>query len=161
MRATGPTGPAEAARAAGPAEAARAAGPAAAAGRTRPAGRPLLARLLVLFLLAGLVPLLGAPGVARAASSCSGRPAKTVGFSTGELRVYKSRAHVCAVTVAKKPGKRRTMSVTLQARGGRAVSDKGKYTKMAGPVTVNALNRCVRATGAIGKKSASTGWILC
>lgn len=150
-----PTGPAEAAGAAGPPAAA---GP---AGRIGPGGRPLLARLLVLFLLAGLVPLLGAPGVARAASGCSGRPAKTVEFSTGELRVYKSRAHVCAVTVAKKPGKRRTMSVTLQARGGRAVSDKGKYTKMAGPVTVNALNRCVRATGAIGKKSASTGWILC
>nr|WP_257895039.1 hypothetical protein [Streptomyces anulatus] len=158
MRPTGPTGPAAVA------EAARAAGPSAAggpAGRTRPGGRPLLARLLVLFLLAGLVPLLGAPGVARAASGCSGRPAKTVEFATGELRVYKSRAHACAVTVAKKPGKRRTMSVTLQARGGRVVSDKGKYTKMAGPVTVNALNRCVRATGAIGKKSASTGWILC
>nr|WP_257138933.1 hypothetical protein [Streptomyces sp. rh34] len=149
MRPTGPTGPAEAAGPAGP------------AGLARPGGRPLLARLLVLFLLAGLVPLLGAPGVARAASGCSGRPAKTVGFSTGEVRVYKSRAHVCAVTVAKKPGKRRTMSVTLQARGGRAVTDKGAYTKMAGPVTVNALNRCVRASGAIGKKSASTGWILC
>ncbi|WP_443032239.1 hypothetical protein [Streptomyces sp. CA-278952] len=132
-----------------------------AAGSTGPAGRPLLVRLLVLLLLAGLVPLLGAPGVARAASGCSGRPAKTVEFSTGELRVYKSRAQACAVTVAKKPGKRRTMSVTLQARGGRAVTDKGSYTKMAGPVTVNALNRCVRATGAIGRKSASTGWILC
>lgn len=118
-------------------------------------------RLLVLLLLVGLVPLLGAPGVARAASGCSGRPAKTVEFSTGELRVYKSRAQACAVTVAKKPGKRRTMSVTLQARGGRAVTDKGKYTKMAGPVTVSALNRCVRATGAIGRRSASTGWILC
>lgn len=118
-------------------------------------------RLLVLSLLAGLVPLLGAPATAQAATACTGRPAKTVGFSTGELRVYKSRAHVCAVTVAKKPGKRRTMSVTLQARGGRAVSDKGSYTKRAGPVTVNALNRCVRATGAIGGKTASTGWILC
>ncbi|MEU9932968.1 hypothetical protein OH828_25710 [Streptomyces anulatus] len=121
----------------------------------------MLVRFLVLLLLAGLVPLLGAPGVARAASGCSGRPAKTVEFSTGELRVYKSRAQACAVTIAKKPGKRRTMSVTLQARGGRAVTDKGSYTKMAGPVTVSALNRCVRATGAIGKKSASTGWILC
>lgn len=146
MRPTGSTGPA------------RWPGP---PGPTGPAGRPLLVRLLVLLLLAGLVPLLGAPDVARAASGCSGRPAKTVEFSTGELRVYKSRAQACAVTVAKKPGKRRTMSVTLQARGGRAVIDKGSYTKMAGPVTVSALNRCVRATGAIGKKSASTGWILC
>ncbi|MFE9699586.1 hypothetical protein [Streptomyces sp. NPDC006270] len=121
----------------------------------------MLVRLLVLPLVAGLLPLLGAPGAAQAAAACSGRPAKTVGFTTGELRVYKSRAHVCAVTVAKKPGKRRTMSVTLQARGGRAVYDKGSYTRLAGPVTVNALNRCVRATGAIGGKSASTGWILC
>ncbi|MFE1482599.1 hypothetical protein ACFW80_17105 [Streptomyces fimicarius] len=123
--------------------------------------RSMPVRLLVLPLMLGLVPLLGAPGTAQAASVCTGRPAKTVGFSTGELRVYKSRAHVCAVTVAKKPGKRRTMSVTLQPRGGRTVSDKGSYTKMAGPVTVNALNRCVRATGGIGKKSVSTGWILC
>ncbi|QRV59142.1 hypothetical protein I6J40_23680 [Streptomyces californicus] len=132
--------------------------------RSRPTGsrrRRLVVRLLVLPLLAGLVPLLAAPGAAHAAAGCSGRPAKTVEFSTGELRVYKSRSQACAVTVAKKPGKRRTMSVTLQARGGRAVTDKGAYTKMAGPVTVSALNRCVRATGAIGKKSASTGWILC
>ncbi|MFD4016433.1 hypothetical protein [Streptomyces sindenensis] len=139
------------------------AGAAGPAGAVKPIRRRrlLLVGLLVLPLLGGLFPLLAAPGTARAASGCSGRPAKTVGFSTGELRVYKSRAHACAVTVAKKPGKRRTMSVTLQARGGRAVSDKGSYTKMAGPVTVNALNRCVRATGAIGKKSVSTGWILC
>ncbi|MFD4028127.1 hypothetical protein ACFWRV_32140 [Streptomyces sp. NPDC058576] len=136
-------------------------GPEKAAGPGGPRRRPLLVGLLVLPLLVGLVPLLAAPGTAQAASGCSGRPAKTVGFSTGELRVYKSRAHVCAVTVAKKPGKRRTMSVALQARGGRAVSDKGSYTKMAGPVTVNALNRCVRATGAIGRKSVATGWILC
>ncbi|MFF5773783.1 hypothetical protein ACFY8V_24465 [Streptomyces californicus] len=121
----------------------------------------MVVRVLVLPLLAGLVPLLAAPGAAHAAAGCSGRPAKTVEFSTGELRVYKSRSQACAVTVAKKPGKRRTMSVTLQARGGRAVTDRGAYTKMAGPVTVSALNRCVRATGAIGKKSASTGWILC
>ncbi|MFJ2024185.1 hypothetical protein ACIODW_10320 [Streptomyces sp. NPDC087897] len=123
--------------------------------------RRLLVRLLVLPLLTGLVPLLAVPGTAHAAGGCSGRPAKTVAFSTGELRVYKSRGLACAVTVAKKPGKRRTMSVTLQARGGHAVTDKGAYTKMAGPVTVSALNRCVRASGAIGKKSASTGWILC
>ncbi|MEU0620103.1 hypothetical protein ABZ329_04445 [Streptomyces rubiginosohelvolus] len=147
----------------------RTAGPVGPDGAAGPDGavRPLRRRrlplvgLLVLPLLGGLVPVLAAPGTVQAASACSGRPAKTVEFSTGELRVYKTRAHACAVTVAKKPGKRRTMSVTLQARGGRAVSDKGSYTKMAGPVTVNALNRCVRATGGIGKKSVSTGWILC
>ncbi|MGA6169968.1 hypothetical protein ACPEIF_06860 [Streptomyces sp. NPDC012600] len=124
--------------------------------------RLLLARLLFLPLLAGLGLVLGAPATAAGvASVCSGRPAKTVPFATGELRVYKSRAHACAVTVAKKPGKRRAMSVTLQPRGGRVVSDSGSYTKMAGPVTVNALNRCVRATGSIAGKSVSTGWILC
>ncbi|MFF3031321.1 hypothetical protein ACFVS7_10005 [Streptomyces rubiginosohelvolus] len=145
-------------RTAGPVGPDGAAGPAGAVKPMRRRRLPLVG-LLVLPLLGGLV--LADPGTAQAASGCSGRPAKTVEFSTGELRVYKSRAHACAVTVAKKPGKRRTMSVTLQARGGRAVSDKGSYTKMAGPVTVNALNRCVRATGGIGKKSVSTGWILC
>ncbi|MFJ7412194.1 hypothetical protein ACIQWZ_15460 [Streptomyces sp. NPDC098077] len=155
-RAAGPTGPA---LPDGPGTAT--AGPGGPGGPGGRRTRRLLVRLLVLPLLAGLVPLLAVPAAAQAAAGCSGRPAKTVEFSTGELRVYKSRAQACAVTVAKKPGKRRTMSVTLQARGGRAVTDKGSYTKMAGPVTVSALNRCVRATGAIGRKSGSTGWILC
>ncbi|MCX4969486.1 hypothetical protein OHA98_32965 [Streptomyces sp. NBC_00654] len=125
--------------------------------------RPLLGRLLVLPLIAAVGLVLGMPTApaAHAATSCTGRPAKTVAFATGELRVYKSRAYACAVTVAKKPGKRRAMSVSLQPRGGRAVSDSGKYTKLAGPVTVHALNRCVRASGSIGGASASTGWILC
>ncbi|MDQ0984588.1 hypothetical protein [Streptomyces sp. V2I9] len=162
-KAAGPAGPegsgapAGSRAAPGPGRSGTAAGRSAAALRER----RLLVRLLVLPLLTGLVPLLAVPGTAHAAGGCSGRPAKTVAFSTGELRVYKSRGLACAVTVAKKPGKRRTMSVTLQARGGHAVTDKGAYTKMAGPVTVSALNRCVRASGAIGKKSASTGWILC
>ncbi|MFD9421540.1 MULTISPECIES: hypothetical protein [unclassified Streptomyces] len=123
----------------------------------------MLVRLLVLPLLAAVGLVLGTPvgPAAHAASSCSGRPAKTVAFAKGELRVYKSRAYACAVTVAKKPGKRRAMSVSLQPRGGRAVTDSGTYTKLAGPVTVHALNRCVRATGSVGGSSASTGWILC
>ncbi|SCD64224.1 hypothetical protein GA0115243_103772 [Streptomyces sp. ScaeMP-e83] len=137
-----------------------------AAGTRRPQRRSrregVAARLLVVPLLAGLVLLIGAPATAaQAAPGCSGRPAKTVAFATGELRVYKSRAHACAVAVAKKPGKRRAMSVTLQPRGGHVVRDSGSFTQMAGPVTVNALNRCVRATGTVAGKSASTGWILC
>ncbi|SCK44572.1 hypothetical protein YUWDRAFT_03802 [Streptomyces sp. AmelKG-D3] len=128
--------------------------------RSRPGG--VAARLLVLPLLAGLVLLLGTPATAaQAAPGCSGRPAKTVAFATGELRVYKSRTQACAVAVAKAPGKKRAMSVTLQPRGGRVVKDSGSFTTMAGPVTVDALNRCVRATGAVAGKSASTGWILC
>lgn len=127
------------------------------------AGSRVLVRLLVLPLLGAVGLVLGATGTpsASAASACSGRPAKTVGFSTGELRVYKSRAYACAVTVAKRPGPRRTMRVSLQPRGGRAVVDSGRFTTRAGPVTVHALNRCVRVSGSVAGKSASTGWILC
>ncbi|QNE79394.1 hypothetical protein F0344_23555 [Streptomyces finlayi] len=127
--------------------------------RRRPRGRRTLAHLLVLPLLASLALALGTP--VQAVAACSGRPAKTVSFAKGELRVYKSRAYVCAVTVAKKPGTRRAMSVSLQARGGRPVVDEGRFTTRAGPVTVYALNRCVRATGAVAGTSGSTGWILC
>ena len=78
-----------------------------------------------------------------------------------EQRASLARGIACAVTVAKKPGKRRTMRVSLQPRGGRAAVDSGNYTKLAGPVTVHALNRCVRASGSVAGVSASTGWILC
>ncbi|MFE9723650.1 hypothetical protein ACFYQ5_08655 [Streptomyces sp. NPDC005794] len=133
-------------------------------GRQRPAaGRRLAAGLLVLPLLGAFGLVLGPAGSApaQAASACSGRLVKTVTFSTGSLRVYKSRAYACAVTVAKKPGARRAMRVSLQPRGGRAVVDSGTFTKLAGPVRVHALNRCVRASGAIGGSSGSTGWIMC
>ncbi|MET7618104.1 hypothetical protein [Streptomyces sp. NPDC005408] len=111
---------------------------------------------------AGALTLAG-PGTSQAeavASACSGRPLKTIKFATGELRVYKNRQYACAITVARKPG-RRVMSISLQARGGRAAVDKGSFTRQAGPVTVHALNRCVRATGSIAGISRSTGWILC
>ncbi|MFE6662842.1 hypothetical protein ACFVFH_04655 [Streptomyces sp. NPDC057697] len=118
---------------------------------------------VVLPLLAAVGLVLGGPaaGHAAAATVCAGRPAKTVPFKTGELRVYKSRSYACAVAVAKKSGSRRAMSVTIQARGANPVVDSGKYTKQAGPVTVHALNRCVRASARISGKSGSTGWILC
>jgi hypothetical protein len=35
------------------------------------------------------------------------------------------------------------------------------FTRQAGPVTVHALNRCVRATGSVSGTSRSTRWILC
>jgi hypothetical protein len=134
----------------------------------RRTGRPgrgsrALVHLLVLPLLGSVGLVLGATGTpsAYAASSCSGRPAKTVAFSTGELRIYKSRSYACAVAVAKRPGPRRAMRVSLQPRGGRAVVDSGRFTKLAGPVTVHALQRCVRASGSVAGRSASTGWILC
>ncbi|MFD9222994.1 hypothetical protein ACFWDI_24000 [Streptomyces sp. NPDC060064] len=107
---------------------------------------------------------LAGPGAQRAdaaVSACAGRPQKTVKFATGELRIYKNRHYACAITVSARPGTRRAMSVSLQARGGRAAVDKGVFKRQAGPVTVHALNRCVRATGAVAGSSGSTGWILC
>jgi hypothetical protein len=138
-------------------------------GRTGPkrhgwaAGRRTAVSSLLLPLLGALVLVTGPVGQtpAQAASPCSGRLVKTVTFATGSLRVHKSRAYACAVTVARKPGARRAMRVSLQPRGGRAVVDSGKFTALAGPVTVHALNRCVRATGSVGGSSGSTGWIGC
>ncbi|MFD5063629.1 hypothetical protein [Streptomyces sp. NPDC058394] len=120
-------------------------------------------QLLVLALVSAVGLVLGGTGAssADAVSACGGRPAKTVKFATGELRVYRSRAYACAVTVAKKPGKRRQISVQLQARGARPVGDSGRYTTQAGPVTVPALHRCIRAAGSVSGTSRSTGWILC
>lgn len=128
-----------------------------AARRTR-----LLGYVLAVLLAVGSLTLAG-PGVARAdaASLCTGRPTKTYGFATGELRLYRSRQYVCAVTVAKKPGVRRAMAVSLQPRGGRPAVDSGRFTRQAGPVTVHALNRCVRASGSVAGRGVSTGWVLC
>ncbi|GAA2957124.1 hypothetical protein [Streptomyces enissocaesilis] len=117
--------------------------------------------LAVAVAVAGLVFTGPGAGSAEAASACPGRKVKTVAFATGELRVYKSRRYACAVTVAKRPGARQSMSVTIQARGSRAAKDSGRFTHRAGPVTVYALNRCVRAHGSVGARGASTGWILC
>ncbi|WP_393058230.1 hypothetical protein [Streptomyces sp. LN549] len=120
-------------------------------------------RLLALALATALGLVVGGveASSADAASVCAGRPAKTVKFATGELRVYRTRAYVCATAVAAKPGKRRRMSVQVQPRGGRPVVDSGSFTQQAGPVTVHALNRCVRASGTIAGKTGTTGWILC
>ncbi|MFF9072367.1 hypothetical protein ACF1BP_05855 [Streptomyces sp. NPDC014735] len=120
-------------------------------------------RLTVLSLVTALALILTGTvtGRADAATSCAGRLAKTVPFKTGELRVYKSRAYACAVAIAKKPGPKRVMSVMIQPRGGRPVVDSGQYARQAGPVTVHALNRCVRASALVAGTSGSTGWILC
>ncbi|MEV6164670.1 hypothetical protein AB0L71_22625 [Streptomyces sp. NPDC052052] len=123
----------------------------------------MLARLIVLPLVAAAGLVLGGTTAnsADAATPCAGRPGKTVPFRTGELRLFRSRSYACAVAVAKHPGPRRRMSVTIQARGGSPVVDSGRYTRRAGPVTVHALNRCVRASATISGRSASTGWVLC
>jgi hypothetical protein len=111
--------------------------------------------------VAGLLAL-AAPGTAQAAAStCSGRQVKTFPFATGSVQIYKRDGYVCALTLAKNPGPKRKMSVTVQARGNRPVTDKGRYTRHAGPVTVHAGRRCVRVAGSVGSQSVSSGWILC
>jgi hypothetical protein len=120
------------------------------------------ARLLALLMTVAAFTLSG-PGLqqAEAVARCPGRLVRTVSFATGELRVYENRQYACAVTVAKRPGTRRQMSVSIQARGGRPDKESGRFSRQAGPVTVHALNRCVRATGSVSGASRSTGWILC
>ncbi|MFF3607385.1 hypothetical protein [Streptomyces sp. NPDC002463] len=133
---------------------------------TTDTGTPrILARMLVPLLSALALLLLPGPGAggatADAASVCQGRPTRTIAFSTGELRLYRTRQYVCAVTVAKRPGPRRPMSVTLQPRGARPVVRSGRFDRQAGPLTVHALNRCVRAAGSVAGRGTATGWILC
>jgi hypothetical protein len=122
--------------------------------------RRLLALGAALLAVAGLL-VVAAPGDALAASSCPGRKVRTLPFSTGSVVVHKRGGYICAVTLPKHPGKKRTMSVSLRARGGRPVVDKGKYAYRAGPVTVHAGQRCVWVEGRVGGGSVSSGWILC
>ncbi|MYS11657.1 hypothetical protein GTW71_35705 [Streptomyces sp. SID6041] len=121
---------------------------------------PLLAALVLVLTPATLVPGAGA-GTAEAVSVCQGRPARTITFATGELRLYRTRHYACAVTVAKRLGARRPMAVSLQPRGGRPAVHSGRFERQAGPVTVHALNRCVRASGSVAGRGTSVGWILC
>ncbi|GAA2799693.1 hypothetical protein [Streptomyces showdoensis] len=124
--------------------------------------RRLCAYLLALLLAAGGLVVAGpAASPAEAASVCHGRPTRTVGFATGELRLYRTRHYVCALVVARRPGGPRVMTVSLQPRGGRAAVNSGRFARQAGPVTVHALNRCVRASAAIAGRGTATGWILC
>ncbi|MEU7066295.1 hypothetical protein [Streptomyces sp. NPDC046161] len=122
-----------------------------------------------LWLVGGALPTASPARAATATATaaerdrCAGRPAKGVPFPSGggELRVYKSRARVCAVTLASHPGERRRMAVSVQPRGGVPVADAGRFTRYAGPVTVGAISRCVYARGNVAAGSADSGWILC
>ncbi|MFJ9181296.1 hypothetical protein [Streptomyces sp. NPDC102360] len=122
----------------------------------------VLAPALSVLVAAALLVLAGptVTGV-QAASLCGGHKARTLRFETGRTVLYKSSGYVCAVTYAKHTGARQTMSVSVQARGNRAVVDKGRYTRHAGPITVHAGHRCVRVKGSVGTKSVRSGWILC
>ncbi|MEU8773961.1 hypothetical protein [Streptomyces sp. NPDC048606] len=110
--------------------------------------------------LVGQGPL-GPPAAQAATGGCAGRLVKVLPFSTGEVRVYKTRTQVCATAVAERPGERRPMSVSVQPRGGIAVGDAGQFTRYAGPVTVGAINRCVYVRGGVASGSVESGWILC
>ncbi|WP_328538665.1 hypothetical protein [Streptomyces sp. NBC_00344] len=118
---------------------------------------------LTLAIAAALTMTLAGPGAAHAdaASGCPGHRVKSVRFTTGTLEIFRSGENVCAVTLAKSPGPRRQMSVLLQARGATPVVDSGRFTRLAGPVKVRAMNRCVRAVGAVSGKQGASGWILC
>lgn len=105
---------------------------------------------------------LAAPGTAEAAASgrCAGREVRTLPFRTGTVHLYRSNGFVCATTVAKRPGSG-ILLVSVQARGIRPVTDRGRYRYHAGPVTVHAGHRCVKVRGAVGRGTVSSGWILC
>ncbi|GHA70074.1 hypothetical protein ACIQRS_11605 [Streptomyces termitum] len=132
-----------------------------AAGGTRAPARPLV-HALVLAFLAGLLALAGPGGSsAEAASVCQGRPARTVAFATGELRLYRTRQYACALVVGRRTAPPGKLTVSLQPRGGRAAVVTVRSGRQAGPVTVHALNRCVRASATAAGRSAATGWTLC
>ncbi|NEE21222.1 hypothetical protein G3M58_84035 [Streptomyces sp. SID7499] len=120
-----------------------------------------LALGLAVLTASGLLAV-AAPGDAQAATAlCPGRKARTLPFSTGTVLVYKRGGYVCAVTLPKRPGAPRKMSVSVQARGNRPVVDTGTYAHHAGPVTVHAGRRCVWLKGQVGRGKFSSGWILC
>ncbi|WP_434975228.1 hypothetical protein [Streptomyces bauhiniae] len=106
---------------------------------------------------------LAAPTAAEAATSsgrCAGRQVRTLPFLTGTVHLYRSNGFVCATTVAKRPGSG-VLLVSVQARGNRPVTDRGRYKHHAGPVTVHAGHRCVKVRGAAGRGTVASGWILC
>ncbi|WP_371678461.1 hypothetical protein [Streptomyces sp. NBC_01276] len=112
-----------------------------------------------LWLVVGAV-FAAAPAQA-ATGGCPGELVEALPFATGEVRVYKSRDRVCAVTVALRAGERRHMWVSIQPRGGVPVGDAGQFTRYAGPVSVGAINRCVYVKGGVAAGSVDSGWILC
>ncbi|MER6343157.1 hypothetical protein ACWC10_08530 [Streptomyces sp. NPDC001595] len=105
---------------------------------------------------------LAAPAEAHAAAApCPGRKVRTLPFPTGSVHVYKSGGYVCAATYAADPGPRRTMSVSVRARGHRPVPYQGRHRHHTPGVKVYAGQRCVWVNGSVGRGSVSSGWILC
>ncbi|MFF4328550.1 hypothetical protein ACFYZT_18785 [Streptomyces sp. NPDC001591] len=121
---------------------------------------PLGAAGAALWLAVGAV-FAAAPQAAATTGGCAGELVRTLPLPDAEVRVYRSRAQVCAVTVALRPGQRRHLAVSVQPRGGVPVGDAGQFTRYAGPVTVGAISRCVYVKGSVAAGSVESGWILC
>ncbi|MFG2132280.1 hypothetical protein ACGFNV_31325 [Streptomyces sp. NPDC048751] len=110
-------------------------------------------------LTASVLLALASPAAAQAApTQCQGRKVRTLTFSTGSVQIYKRGGYLCAVTVPKAPGTRRTMTVSVHARGLVPVVDSGRYAYRAGPVTVYVGHRRALVKGEVGRGSVSSGW---
>ncbi|MFJ4685967.1 hypothetical protein [Streptomyces sp. NPDC088789] len=120
-----------------------------------------LSLTMALFTACGLLTLTAPQAEAASTGSCAGRKMRTLPFSTGSVQMFKRGGYVCAVALPRTVGSRKWMSVSVQARGNRPVTDKGRFVRRAGPVTVHAGQRCVRVRGTVGGGSVSSGWILC
>lgn len=69
------------------------------------------------------------PQEAQAATGCPGRKVRTLSFATGSVLVYKRGGYVCAVTLPKKPGTKRQMSVACRpGAAGRSWTRAGSPT---------------------------------
>ncbi|WP_234312500.1 hypothetical protein VM636_19905 [Streptomyces sp. SCSIO 75703] len=123
-------------------------------------GRPVRAAAVLPaagLLVAGLL-VAGLPHPAGAAGDCPGRRVRTLSFATGSVRVHQHGRHLCAVTVPYGRGPAGTVTVGVQARGGRPVVATRHTARRAGPVTVYAGRRWVRVWGAVDRGSAASGW---
>ncbi|GHF96807.1 hypothetical protein [Streptomyces thermodiastaticus] len=116
-----------------------------------------------LAVLAGswLLALAPAGGAQAAPTRCAGHQVRALPFPAGAVHVFRRHGYVCALTVAAQPGAARPVSVSVQARGSLPVTDSGRRSHRAGPVTVHTGHRCVRIAGSVGTQSVRTGWILC
>jgi len=117
-------------------------------------------------LLALATPAVAAAAPGRAAKApvptiCTGRVVRTFPFSTGTVFVHKRPGYVCAVTRAKRPGARQSISVTVQARGSVPVRRGWSDPRTSPAVTVHVVHRCVRVEGQVGRGVVKSGWILC